>query len=107
MIGVSEEKFWDSIPIEMEPYRKMDELQEQRIDYHMWLMGAYVTNAVGVAVGNVLSGKNKAKAQYLDKPFSMIEKEQEEDTSADDFNKFAAWAVVYNENLKDKGKQGE
>lgn len=104
MLGVSEEKFWDSIPVELDPYRKMDELQEKRLDYHMWLMGAYVTNAVSVAVSRSLSKKSSAK--YLETPFSQMEQAQEHDPKQD-FNRFAAWAVVYNENFKGKSGQGE
>ena len=57
MLGISEERFWDSIPVELEPYREMDKMQQERLDYQMWQMGAYVTKAVSVAVDNVLNGK--------------------------------------------------
>lgn len=36
----------------------------------MWVMGAYVKEAVGVAVENVLNG-SKARATYYDKPFTQ------------------------------------
>lgn len=81
----------------------MDELIRKQRDYDMWIMGAYITNAVGVAVSNALAGK-KSRAKYLDKPFSM--KEEEEHNPATDFQKFSAWAVVYNENFKSKDRQG-
>lgn len=105
MLGVSEEKFWDSIPIELDPYRKMDEMQQKRIDHQMWRMGAYVTNAVGVAVSNALNGR-KSKAKYLEQPFSMMETEEQQHDPASDFLKFTAWATVYNENFKAKNRQG-
>lgn len=104
MLGVSEEKFWESIPIELEPYRKMDEMRQERLDSNMWLMGLYVTNAVGVAVSNALNGK-KSKAKYLSEPILRTEKRESEKTPMDDFNRFAAWAVVYNENFKSKNRQ--
>lgn len=104
MLGVSEEKFWESIPIELEPYRKMDEMQQERLDSNMWLMGLYVTNAVGVAVSNALNGK-KSKAKYLSEPILRTEKRESERTAMDDFNRFAAWAVVYNENFKSRNRQ--
>lgn len=106
MLGVGEEKFWDAVPVELEPYRKMDEMQQERLDYNMWMMGAYITNAVGVAVSNALAGK-KSRAKYLKEPFSASERRQRETTPADDFKKFSAWAVVYNENFKSKNGQGE
>ncbi len=107
MLGVDEERFWESTPVELEPYRKMDEMQQERIDYNMWLMGAYVTQAVGVAVSNALNGK-KSKAKYFAKPFSAVEREERERTPEDDFIQFSAWAVVYNENFRRKNEgQGE
>ena len=104
MLGVSEEKFWEAIPIELEPYRKMDEMRQERLDSNMWLMGLYVTNAVSVAVSNSLNGK-KSRAKYLSEPILRTEKREAEKTPMDDFNRFAAWAVVYNENFKSKNRQ--
>ena len=104
MLGVLEEKFWDSNPKELEPYRKMDEMRQERLDSNMWLMGLYVTNAVSVAVSNALNGK-KSKAKYLKEPILQTEKRQQKSTPEDDFNKFCAWTVVYNENFKSKNRQ--
>lgn len=103
MLGISEERFWDSTPIELEPYREMDKMQQERLDYQMWQMGAYVTKAVSVAVDNVLNGK-KSRSRYFDKPFSA-EAEEKNDPKAD-FNRFVAWVAVYNENFKSKSGQG-
>lgn len=104
MLGVDEEKFWESVPNDLEPYRKMDEMQQERLDYNMWLMGLYVTNAVGVAVSNALNGK-KSKARYLKEPILRSEKRGIESTPEDDFTRFAAWAIVYNENFRRKNRQ--
>ena len=107
MLGVSEERFWDSTPVELEPYRKMDEMQQQRLDQQMWMMGAYVTNAVSVAVSNALNGK-KSRAKYLSEPFMMSEKRERELTPEQELLRFQAWAVVYNENFKrSHGGQGK
>ena len=85
----------------------MDEMQQERQDYQMWMMGAYVTHAVGVAVSNALNGR-KSKAKYLSEPFSLSEKKERERTPKDDLIKFSAWAAVYNENFRRKhGGQGE
>jgi len=86
---VSEEKFWDSNPFDLEPYREMGEMREEQLDYHMWLMGLYVTNAVGVAVSNALNGK-KSRAKYLKEPIMRTDKRQQESTPEEDFNKFCA-----------------
>ena len=84
----------------------MGEMREEQLDYHMWLMGLYVTNAVGVAVSNALNGK-KSKAKYLKEPIMRTDKRQQESTPEDDFNRFCAWTVVYNENFKSKNGQGK
>ena len=84
----------------------MGEMREEQLDYHMWLMGMYVTNAVGVAVSNALNGK-KSKAKYLKEPIMQTDKRQRKSTPEDDFNKFCAWTVVYNENFKSKNGQGK
>ena len=95
MLGVSEEHFWDSCPTDMQPYVKMDEMQQKRLDYQMWQMGIYINNAVYVAVAKALAGR-KAHVDYLQQPLSEVVKETESDPKKD-FVKFQAWAVVYNE----------
>lgn len=105
MLGVSESHFWDSTPIELDPYRRMDEMQEQRLDYHMWMMGQYVLSAVQTAVSGVLAGR-KSKAKYIAEPISASLRKEERENPDADFNKFCAWAVVFNDNFKAKKGQG-
>lgn len=102
MLGVSEERFWDSAPVDLDPYRKMDEFNQERLDYNMWMMGMYITNAVGVAVSNALNGK-KSRAKYLERPLLQEAKQNEtpEDPKAD-FHRFEAWATVFNEHFVSK-----
>lgn len=71
----------------------------------MWMMGNYVLSAVQTAVSGVLAGR-KSKAKYLESPLlQTVKKEEQPDPNAD-FNKFSAWAVVFNENFKTKQGQG-
>ena len=65
MLGVSEEKFWESIPVELEPYRDMDEMQQKRLDYQMWQMGAYITKATAVATKKFAHSKTHCKMLVL------------------------------------------
>ncbi len=104
MIGVLESKFWDSTPKELEPYRKMDELNEKRIDYHNWMLGQYILSAVSTAVSGVLAGK-KSKAKYIETPIlqEIMGQEEQMPDPKRDFNRFSAWAVVFNERFE-KGK---
>lgn len=104
MLGVSESHFWDSTPEELKPYRKMDEIQEERLDYHMWMMGNYVLSAVQTAVSGVLAG-NKSRAKYLEEPLLRKAKEEKQPDPEADFLKFSAWAVVFNENFKSQKGQ--
>ena len=96
-IGVSEERFWDSSPKGLEPYVEADNMREKRLDQHMWLMGIYINNAVGVAISRGLNG-SKSRAKYLERPFSE-ETEIEDRTPQENFARFSAWAVAYNDNF--------
>ena len=104
MLGVPEEKFWDSTSAELEPYRKMHEMRLEVLDYQMYQMGIYVQSAVHTAVSACLAG-SKSRAKYIEKPLSQLAKEEQEDPQRD-FNQFVAWTAVFNENFKAKHGQG-
>ena len=69
VMGVSEEKFWDSTPEELKPYIKAHEIKQKAKDSDMWQMGIYVLSAVQTAVQNSLFGR-KSKAEYIKEPLS-------------------------------------
>ena len=76
-IGVSEEKFWDSTPYDLEPYFEAYKLKQRQWDAQAWQYNMYTMCAVQTAVATVLVGK-KSKAKYLDKPFLQdIQEEQD------------------------------
>ena len=76
-IGVSEEKFLDSTPYDLEPYLESYKLKQRQWDAQAWQYNMYTMCAVQTAVATVLVGK-KSKAKYLDKPFLQdIQEEQE------------------------------
>ena len=85
-------------PWRLEAYNSAEKLKDEKRDTQMWMMGAYVSNAVGVAVSNALNGK-KSRAKYLEKPFSAMEREERERTPEDELLRFSAWAAVWNENF--------
>jgi hypothetical protein len=68
MLGVSEEKFWDSTPFELEPYAKMDEMRQKREDQNMWVSGMYVYSAIGCVLAQALGNGD---ATYPSKPFTL------------------------------------
>jgi len=84
----------------MQPYVKMDEMRQKRLDHHMWHMGLYVNNAVYAAVSVALQG-SKAHVRYFDAPLSD---EQEKDSQQSDFEKFSAWAAEFNYNFESSRK---
>ena len=76
-IGVSEEKFWDSTPYDLEPYHDDYKLKQWHWVTLAWQYILYSMCAVQSAVATVLVGKI-SKAKYLDKPFLQdIQEEQE------------------------------
>lgn len=76
-IGVSEEKFWDSTPYDLEPYLDAYKLKQRQWDAQAWQYNMYTMCAVQTAVATVLVGK-KTKAKYLDKPFLQDVQEEQE-----------------------------
>ena len=88
-IGVSEEKFWDSTPYDLEPYMESYNLKRKISDAEAWQYNIYTMCAVQTAVANVLLGK-KSKAEYIGEPFMQKEKcnsDNEEHISEDEKKK--------------------
>lgn len=71
--GMTAEEFWEADPMLFWSYRIsfMNKIKEQQIlqNQMMWIQGAYIYNAVSVALANSFS-KNK-KYDYLEKPFDF------------------------------------
>ena len=68
-IGISEEKFNDSCPVDLEPYFKAQQWVHKRRDEELWLSGIYNMNAVYISVGKLLHGRS-FKEKYFEKPLS-------------------------------------
>mgnify|MGYP000852809987 CR=1 FL=1 len=77
-IGVSEEKFWDSTPYDLEPYMEAYNLKRKISDAEAWQYNMYTLCAVQTAVANVLLGK-KSKARYIEEPFMQNAESNSED----------------------------
>lgn len=58
-----------SCPADIEPYIKLYELSERKVDEHAWLQGQYIYEGVLTALDQGFSGK-KAKMEYPNKPYS-------------------------------------
>lgn len=75
-IGVPYELFWELNPHKLKAFYKAYEIHKKILDEEMWIMGAYVNNAVLSAVEHNLAGK-KAKTKYLEQPFLKQEQTEE------------------------------
>lgn len=74
-MGVSEERFWDGTPNDLECYAKADILRRKRADEDAYRNGLYTLSAVGVVVDRALSGR-KSKAKYFDEPILATSQKQ-------------------------------
>ena len=73
-IGVSEDRFWDGTPYDLEPYVAAHTLRLEREDHNNYNLGMYILSAVGTVIGQAFGNK---KASYIEKPFTDMAKEQE------------------------------
>lgn len=77
-IGVSEEKFMDSTPYDLEPYMEAYNVKRKIADAEAWQFNMYTMCAVQTAVANVLLGK-KSKAKYIEEPFMQNSENNSDD----------------------------
>ena len=82
-IGVSEEKFMDSTPNELEPYVEAFRLKKKRKDCSQWQNGFYTIAAIASVIDKILS-KNPT-VNYPDKPLTeSIEEKNEKELLTED-----------------------
>lgn len=72
-MGISEEYFWSSNPRKLKPYGDYYFKKQLELDRISHRMGAYVYEAISVAVSNAFS---KKKISYRDKPYMAEEEER-------------------------------
>lgn len=82
-IGVTEEFFWDSCPVDLEPYLEAEKLKQKQIDQLMWQNGLYTMRALSVVLGGIFGGDVKyfespmiAEIEESNRPLSEAEKEE-------------------------------
>lgn len=83
-IGVSEEKFWDSCPVDLKPYDMAFNLKRKQENQMLYLQGMYFADALNCTICNAYRGKGKKRAEYPTEPYQIVplteeEKEQKED----------------------------
>jgi len=95
--GVTYDFFMESCPNELKPFELAFKERRRLMDVDMYTMGQYVFSAVLAAVDGGLHGR-KAKASYLEKPFSELAKTHAKELKGDD--KVRQEKVVMNQLLE-------
>lgn len=73
LMGMSEECFWTSNPRKLKPYSELYFRKQLEADRMAHKMGAYVFEAVSIAINNAFS---KKKLSYREKPYMAEEEER-------------------------------
>jgi len=76
------EEYWKGDPYLVVYYREAHRINMQEENYKMWLQGAYIHDAVAVAIGEAFGDKNKKKPKYVEKPYDIMEKTEEQKSFA-------------------------
>lgn len=98
-IGVTEEKFWEGCPVDLEPYRIAEEKRIENMQIETWLSGRYTYEAVSIAIAN---GFGKKKYQYPDAPYGLSGAEEDVEKLTD-AEKFEIWASEFNKKFRTDG----
>ncbi|MFV0552924.1 MAG: hypothetical protein ACK5L6_13540 [Anaerorhabdus sp.] len=78
-IGMTEEQYWDKDCTLVIPYRKADELKNNRKNQEMWLQGAYIYDALSRVspLLHAFAKKGTKPMPYLSEPYTFDEKQTE------------------------------
>lgn len=60
MLGVSYHDFWDMNPKELKPFVKAFSLKQENLDNDMWIMGKYISLAIGSTMSKDCKYPNKS-----------------------------------------------
>ncbi len=77
-IGVSYDEFWYGDYCRLKYYESQYIAQRKIHNEEMWMQGAYIYNAISVALSNAFRGKGKTPDKYLEKPFEFFGKTERE-----------------------------
>ena len=70
MYGMSYEQFWEGDPWMVKSFAEKHLLERKMKNEEMWIHGAYMLEAVSVALAN---GFSKHREKYLEKPFEIFD----------------------------------
>lgn len=57
--------------MKIQAYEKAERIKEERNDTHMWMMGAYVFEAISTALSNAFRKKGSRARPFRDQPYMM------------------------------------
>lgn len=80
-IGMSIDEFYNQDVNLAKYYRQAHEIKEDRHNSHLWLQGMYIYDAISTSLYNVFCRtKGQQASSYPSKPYSLTNKQKEEDT---------------------------
>ena len=65
-IGMTYEQYWYGDPWMVVSFRKAHEMRNEMLNQQMWLMGVYISDAVGSVVSNALGKRRDYMKQPID-----------------------------------------
>lgn len=76
--GMTYDEFWNGTPRIAEAYRKKHTLDQDRMNFELWLGGYYHYIAVGTALSNAFKEKGRKADDYIKEPIPIRKKTQAE-----------------------------
>ena len=106
-IGMTYDEFWEGDCVLPKYYREAHEYRNTNKNQELWLLGAYVHEAVAVVVGNALKKKGAKELKYSEKPYPVTKLEQKYEQEQKELQEkrnrerakavFSAWAERFKE----------
>lgn len=98
------ELFWEGDVWLAPAYVRANQLRAQRKSEEMWLQGAYIYNAVAVAVSNAFRKKGAKPQKYLSEPVRVVPltEEEKEAKAEEERRKLVAYLNSWQANWKAK-----
>ena len=82
--GLTEDRFWQSYPREIEPYFEAMKIRRKMEDEAQYMQYIYYSNAVEVALGNAFRKKGSKPYEHIQEPLmAKYEKEHHELTETE------------------------
>ena len=107
-LGMTRDEYWNGDPFLVYDYIEADAERQIRRNQEAWLQGAYICEAVGVAIAQAFSKNRNNLPKYPDSPYDLSpayetagEKEQREAKEAEAYmESLFAWGKALEEQEK-------